>query len=191
MENLVTSTSIKFSAERNKNAKWYVIHVFSGQEKKASITLAERIRTLNLQDQINEVVIPTQKKITMNKGQKKEVSERMFPGYMLVLAEVDDYVWQTITSTPGVTGFVGIDNKPTPISEKEVRRIKDIMVADTPEFEIKHTIGDAVKIVSGPFKDVLGKINEINTEQGKIEVLITVFDREVPVEVDATEIENV
>lgn len=190
MENIVTSTSIKFTKETNKKAKWYVLHVFSGQEKKASITLAERIRTLNLQDQINEIVIPTQKKITMNKGQKKEVNERMYPGYMLVLAEVDDYVWQTITSTPGVTGFVGIDNRPTPISKREIEEIKSAMTADTAEFEIKYTVGDVVRINSGPFKDVMGKINEINTEQGKVEVLITVFDREVPVEVDVSELES-
>lgn len=184
-------TSIKYSAVDNKNAFWYVVHTYSGHERKVAITLGERVQVMDLAGKILEVLIPTLKKVVIQSGKKKEVDERMFPGYILVKAEIDDHVWQVIRTTPGVTGFVGIGNQPTPLSKKEVESIVKFMTLDTPKFETKFNIGDPVKITEGAFKDFLGKVNKVMTDQGRLEVLVSVFDRETPVEVDFAQVESV
>ncbi|OGC52046.1 transcription termination/antitermination factor NusG [candidate division WWE3 bacterium RIFCSPLOWO2_01_FULL_39_13] len=173
----------------NENAKWYVIHTYSGHERKVAITLGERANVMDLTEKINEVLIPTQKKIIITQGHKKEIDERMFPGYILVKAELSDKVWYAIRSTPGVTGFVGVGNQPAPLSKKEVDSIIKFMKIDTPKFEAKFSEGDAVKINAGAFKDFLGKVNKVMPDQGRLEVLVSIFDRETPVEVDFAQVE--
>ena len=180
--------SIKFTDKNNPDAMWFVVHTYSGHERKVAITLRERVQVLNLQDMINEVLIPTQKKIIVTSGKKKEIDERMFPGYILVRAVITDNVWHAIRSTPGVTGFVGIGNRPTPLSKKEVESIVKFMKIETPKYEARFKEGDAVRITDGAFKDFLGKVNKILHDQGRLEVLVSVFDRETPVEVDFTQV---
>lgn len=180
--------ALKFTQKENKHARWYVVHTYSGHERKVAITLGERVNVMEMADRINEVLIPTQKKIVINSGKKKEVDERMFPGYILVKAEIDDNVWHAIRSTPGVTGFVGIGNRPTPLSKKEVDSIIKFMKVDAPKYEAKFREGDTVKITEGAFKDFIGKVNKVMTDQGRLEVLVSIFDRETPVEVDLTQV---
>lgn len=183
-----TPASIKFTNKPNPNASWFVVHTYSGHERKVAITLRERVHVMNLQDKINEVLIPTQKKIVISGGKKKEIDERMFPGYILVRAVIEDNVWHAIRSTPGVTGFVGVGNRPTPLSKKEVDSIIKFMKVDTPRFEAKFREGDTVQITEGAFKDFIGKVNKVMKDQGRLEVLVSVFDRETPVEVDFTQV---
>lgn len=182
---------IKYSDMKNEKARWFVVHTYSGHEKKVAITLGERVEVLDLKDYIQASLIPTQKKIIISSGKKKEIDERLFPGYILVRAQLNDTVWQAIRSTPGVTGFVGVGNRPTPLSEKEVESIVKFMYIDKPKFEAKFKEGDAVRIISGAFKDVLGKVNKVMPDQGRIEVLIQVFDREAPVEVAISDVQSV
>jgi len=184
-------TSIKYSSVVNPEAFWYVVHTYSGHERKVAITLGERVQVMDLGGKILEVLIPTLKKVIIQSGKKKEVDERMFPGYILVKAEISDNVWHVIRTTPGVTGFVGIGNQPTPLSKKEVDSIVKFMSLDTPKFETKFNVGDPVKITEGAFKDFLGKVNKVMTDQGRLEVLVSVFDRETPVEVDFAQVESV
>lgn len=181
--------TIKYTNKSNPEAKWFVVHTYSGHEKKVAITLGERVAAMDLTNSVNEALIPTQKKILISSGKKKEINERMFPGYILVKAVIDNIVWQAIRNTPGVTGFVGIGNKPTPLSDKEVKSIVKFMKLDAPKFETRFKEGDAVKITSGAFKDFIGKVNKIMTDQGRLEVLVSVFDRETPVEVDFVQVE--
>ena len=183
--------TIKYSSVINPNALWYVVHTYSGHEKKVAITLGERIDVMDLGGKIIETLIPTQKKVVITSGKKKEIDERMFPGYILVKAEIDDNVWHVIRTTPGVTGFVGVGNQPTPLSKKEVDSIVKFMALDTPKFETRFNIGDPVKITDGAFKDFMGKVNKVMTDQGRLEVLVSVFDRETPVEVDFTQVASI
>ena len=181
--------AVKYSVVENPNALWYVVHTYSGHERKVAITLGERARVMELSDKIVESFIPTQKKIIISSNKKKEIDDRLFPGYILVKAEIDDRVWHTIRNTPGVTGFVGVGNTPTPLSKKEVDAIVNYTKLDTPKFETKFNEGDAVKIIDGAFKDFIGKVNKIMKDQGRLEVLVPVFDRETPVEVDLSQVE--
>lgn len=181
--------SIKFTDKPHKDARWFVVHTYSGHERKVAITLRERVQVMGLSDRINEVMIPTQKKIVISQGKKKEIDERMFPGYILVKALITDEVWYAIRSTPGVTGFVGIGNRPTPLSKKEIDSIVKFMKVDTPKFEAKFNEGDTVRITAGAFKDFIGKVNKVMPDQGRLEVLVSIFDRETPVEVDFTQIQ--
>jgi transcriptional antiterminator NusG len=181
--------AVKYSLTENLNAKWYVVHTYSGHERKVAITLGERARVMELSDKVIESFIPTQKKIIISSSKKKEIDDRLFPGYILVKAEIDDRVWHVIRNTPGVTGFVGLGNTPTPLSKKEVDAIINYVKLDTPKFETKFNEGDAVRITEGAFKDFIGKINKIMKDQGRLEVLVPVFDRETPVEVDLSQVE--
>jgi len=182
---------VKYTRKINEDAKWYVVHTYSGHEKKVAISLGERVKVLGLKDQINEVLIPSHKKVTISSGKKREINQRLFPGYILVRAVISDNVWQTIRNTPGVTGFVGIGSKPMPLPQAEVDSIVKYIQIDRPKFETKLREGDSVKITAGAFKDSLGKVNKIMAEQGRVEVLISVFDRDVPVEIDITQVQTV
>ncbi len=180
---------MKYSTFENPNAFWYVVHTYSGHERKVALALGERVHVMELSEKIIEVLIPTQKKIVISSNKKKEVDDRLFPGYILLKAEIDDKVWHAIRSTPGVTGFVGVGNQPTPLSKKEVDSIIKYTKLDAPKFETKFRQGDAVKISEGVFKDFIGKVNKVMNDQGRLEVLVNVFDRETPVEVDFSQVE--
>jgi transcriptional antiterminator NusG len=174
----------------SEEAKWYVVHTFSGNEHKVAKILKERVQLSGFADRIFKVMIPQQKKIVVEEGEKKTVEERLFPGYILVLMEVSDEAWHLVRNIKGVTGFVGTGTSPTPLPENEVAALMNYMQEEEPSFEATFNVGDAVKITDGPFADFLGKVEEVNEEQGKVKVLVSVFGRETPVELDFTQAVN-
>jgi len=182
---------VVISEKENKKARWYVVHTYSGHEKKVAETLKQRAQTLNLTDKIVAVLIPTQEKIQIRRGQRKTINEKIFPGYMLVNMEMNDEAWIAVRTTQGVTGFVGMSSRPTPLPRHEVDAIKKYMTQATPQFKAEYVEGEAVKIIDGPFNDFLGTVQEINEEKGKVEVLISIFGRETPVELDFLQVQKV
>lgn len=166
------------------NAKWYVVHTYSGHENKVATNLKQRIDTMKLADKIFDIIVPTRNIVTVKHGKKEEQKEKIFPGYILVKMVLDDTSWLAVRTTQGVTAFVGAGNKPTPISEKEVETILKFMAMEAPKYKASFSVGEAVKIVDGPFADFLGTIDTIDEEKGKIKVLVSIFGRETPVELD-------
>ncbi len=166
------------------NAKWYVVHTYSGHENKVSANLKQRIETMKLADKIFDIVVPTRNIVTVKHGKKEEQKEKIFPGYILVKMVLDDESWLAVRTTQGVTAFVGAGNKPTPISETEVGTILKFMAMEAPKYKTTFSMGEAVKIVDGPFADFLGTIDAIDEEKGKVKVLVSIFGRETPVELD-------
>lgn len=182
---------VKVSDAENKKARWYVVHTYSGHENKVAETLKQRAETLNLTDKILEILIPTQEKIQIKRGQRKTVNEKIFPGYMLVHMELTDDSWLAVRTTQGVTGFVGMGNKPSALPRHEVEAIQKYMLQVSPQYKADFVEGEAVRIVEGPFNDFLGTVNSINEERGKVEVLVSIFGRETPVELDFLQIKKV
>ncbi len=172
-------------------ARWYVVHAYSGHERKVAETLKQRAETLHLTDKISTVLIPTQERIQIRRGQKKTVNEKIFPGYILVQMEVTDDSWLAVRTTQGVTGFVGMSSKPTPLPKHEVAAIQKYMTQATPQFKADYVEGEAVKITDGPFTDFLGTVNSIDEARGKVEILINIFGRETPVELDFLQVQKV
>jgi len=170
------------------NAKWYVVHTYSGHENKVAVTLKQRAVALGFLDRVFKVLIPTQKKIMVSEGKKREVDEHILPGYVVILMNLSDEVWHLVRSTRGVTGFVGVGNTPTPLPDSEVRNLMKFMRMEAPRFEAKYSVGDAVKIVDGPWKDFMGKVDEVNEEQGRVKVLVSVFERETPMELEFAQV---
>ena len=175
---------IVIGTTENPNAKWYVVHTQSGHEARVSETLRQRVQTLGLTGRVFELLVPTQDKVIVRGGKKATVKEKIFPGYLLVKMILEDDVWLGVRTTPGVTGFVGIDNKPTPISDAEVANIQKFVSTPAPRFKTKLSTGEAVKITDGPFTGFLGTIHEVDEEKGKVKVLVSIFGRETPVELD-------
>lgn len=170
---------------------WYVVHTQAGYEKKTKTSLEERVKTLGFTNQIFEIIIPQRDIITIKQGKKKQVKEKLFPGYILVKMILNDDSWLVVRTTEGVTGFVGAGNKPTPISEKEVATILKFAQEGTPKFKTKFSTGEAVKITDGPFTDFLGTVQSVDDQQGKVKVLISIFGRETPVDLDFLQIQKI
>jgi transcription termination/antitermination protein NusG len=168
----------------NPDAKWYVIHVQTGYEARVKAGLEQRVKSLVVEDKIFDIVIPTREIVVVKKGKKSKATEKVFPGYVLVRMILDDQSWLVVRTTEGVTGFVGAGLKPTAISEKEVDAIMKFVKQEQPKFKTKFSVGEAVKITDGPFADFLGTIEAIDDEKGKVRVLVSIFDRETPVELD-------
>jgi transcriptional antiterminator NusG len=183
-ENLQDKGILVISEIENEKARWYVVHTYSGHENKVAIALKQRVESFGYQEKILKVLVPSQEKIVISEGKKRKVDERIFPGYILVNMEMGDDTWHVVRSTSGVTGFVGTGATPTALPEAEVKSIMKFMKMEAPKFEAKFKVGDSVKIVDGPFTDFLGKVDEVNDEQGKVKVLISVFGRETPMELD-------
>jgi len=175
-------------SDPSKNAHWYVIHAYSGHEQKVASTLKQRIDSLKLQTKILDIIIPTQEKIEIKEGKKSTVKEKIFPGYLLVNMIMDDNSWLAVRTTPGITGFIGTSTKPTPLPEEEVNTIKRYMTMEAPKFKTTFTQGEAVKITDGPFTEFLGTISEIDEGKGKLKVMVSVFGRETPVELDLLQV---
>ncbi len=186
-----TPNLVTISEAENKKARWYVVHVYSGHENKVAEALKQRAETLNLLDKVLSVLIPTQEKIQIKRGQRKTVSEKIFPGYMLVQMELTDDSWLAVRTTQGVTGFVGVGSKPTPLPRHEVEAIKKYMSQGVPQYKADYVEGEAVKIVDGPFTDFLASVNAIDEEKGKVEVLVNIFGRETPVSLDFLQVKKV
>ena len=168
--------------------KWYVVHTYSGHENKVATNLKQRIETQKLTHKIFDIVVPTRNVVTVRHGKKEESKEKIFPGYILVRMILDDDTWLAVRTTQGVTAFVGAGNKPTPISDKEVEAIRKFMEMEAPKYKASFSVGEAVKIVDGPFADFLGTVDSIDEEKGKIKVLVSIFGRETPVELDFLQI---
>lgn len=167
-----------------KGAYWYVVHTYSGHEAKVAATLKQRIESQKLQDKIFDILVPTQEKIEIKEGKKTNIKEKIFPGYILIRMILDDNTWLAVRTTPGITSFVGNANKPTPLPEEEVAGIKKFMAMEAPKFKTTFSPGEAVKITDGPFSEFLGSISEIDEERGKLKVMVSIFGRETPVELD-------
>lgn len=182
---------LTISETENKKAHWYVVHTYSGHENKVAETLKQRTETLNLTDKILKVLIPTQEKIQIKRGQRKTVKEKIFPGYMMVYMELTDNAWLAVRTTQGVTGFVGIGNKPTPLPKHEVETIQKYISQGTPQYKAEFVEGEAVKITDGPFNEFLGTVQSIDEDKGKVEVLVSIFGRETPVELDFLQVKKV
>jgi transcription termination/antitermination protein NusG len=182
---------IIISDEENKKARWFVVHTYSGHENKVAETLKQRVQTLHLTNEILACLIPTQEKIQIKRGKRKTISQKIFPGYMLVNMELTDQAWLAVRTTQGVTGFVGVGTKPRPLPKHEVEAIKKYMTQATPQYKAEFSEGEAIKITDGPFNEFLGTVQSINEEKGKVEVLVSIFGRETPVELDFLQVQKV
>lgn len=178
-------------SELSAKAKWYVVHTYSGHEARVAETLHQRVTTLNQTDKVFELLIPTQDKIQIRHGKKSSVKEKIFPGYLLVKMLLDDDSWLVVRTTAGVTGFVGIGSKPTPLSAPEVEAIMQFAQMGTPKYKTNFSVGEAVKITDGPFADFLGSIESIDEDAGKLKVLVSIFGRETPVELDFLQVKKI
>lgn len=175
----------------NPQAHWYVVHTYSGHEHKVALTLTARVKTMDLENKVFELLVPTQDKIKIHHGKKETVKEKLFPGYMLVKMIVDDDSWLAVRTTQGITGFVGVGQKPTPLPETEVNTIMKFMSQAAPKYKAAFSIGEAVKIIEGPFADFLGSVDSIDEGKGKVRVLVSIFGRETPVEMDFLQVAKI
>ena len=185
------SNHLTLNEAQHPKSKWYVLHTYSGHEGRVTETLIQRIQTLGLENRVFEILIPTQEKIQISSGKKSNVTEKIFPGYLMIRLILDDDTWLAIRTTQGITGFVGMGNKPSPISAAEVKTIQKFMTISTPKFKKTFSKGEAVKITDGPFSDLLGTVNDIDDERGKVKVLVSIFGRETPVELDFLQVSKI
>jgi transcriptional antiterminator NusG len=187
-ENEDEENVVVINKDVSPGANWYVVHTYSGHENKVALSLKERVEAAGHTDKVFKIFLPHQQKIVVSEGKKRSVDEKLFPGYLVVLMIMNDDSWYIVRSTPGVTGFVGMGSTPTPLPESEVQTLMKFAKMEAPKFEAKFRVGDSVKVTEGPFKDFLGKVDEVNEEQGKVKVLVSVFGRETPLELAFTQV---
>lgn len=171
--------------------EWYAIHTYSGYEDAVARNLKQRVESFGMAEKIFDVVVPTEKKIKIKNGKKTEVREKIFPGYVLVDMIATDDAWSVVRNTPQVTGFVGTANQAVPLSADEVEKILKRTAGEQVRHAIDLSEGDAVSIIDGPFKDLEGKVGEIDEERGKVKVLVPMFGRETPVELEADQVQRI
>jgi len=171
--------------------QWYVLHTYSGYEDSVAKNLKHRVESLGMEDKIFNVLVPKEKKIKIKGGKRKTIEEKIYPGYVLVEMVVTDDSWYVVRNTPNVTGFVGAGTTPVPVSIKEIEVITKRVAEDSPKYKINVEIGDAVKITDGPFRDYEGKVSELDQEQGKVKVMVNLFGRDTPVELDSLQIKKI
>ena len=169
---------------------WYVIHCYSGQENKVRHNLEQRIDSMGMKDRIFDVVVPTEEEIEVKDGKRRTVERRVFPGYILVQMILSEDSWYVVRNTPGVTGFVGMGNEPTPLRPEEVSQIIKRMEAEAPRIKVTYKIGQKVRIIDGPFNDFIGTVDDIDMERAKVRVMVSFFGRETPVELDFLQVEK-
>ena len=169
---------------------WYVVHCYSGYENKVRHNLEQRIETMGMKDKIFDVVVPTEEEIEVKEGKRRTVERRVFPGYILVNMILTEESWYVVRNTPGVTGFVGMGNNPTPLRPEEVAQIIKRMEAEAPRIKVTFKSGERVRIVDGPFNDFRGTVSEIDMERAKVRVMVNFFGRETPVELDFLQVEK-
>jgi transcription termination/antitermination protein NusG len=171
--------------------EWFVVHCYSGYENKVKRNLEQRITSMDMENYIFSVIVPTEEEIEVRDGKRRTYQRRVFPGYIMVEMALTDDSWYVVRNTPGVTGFVGMGTKPTPLREEEVQRIITRMEAEAPKVKVTFKSGEKVRIVQGPFADFIGNVDDINMEKGKVRVLVSFFGRETPVELDFLQVEKV
>ncbi|MDD4606993.1 MAG: transcription termination/antitermination protein NusG [Patescibacteria group bacterium] len=170
--------------------RWYAIHTYSGYEENVAQNLKQRIKSMDMEDKVLDIIVPKEKKIKIKNGKRTIIEEKIFPGYVLVEMVVTDDSWYVVRNTPNVTGFIGAGTVPTPVSDEEIAELQKRMGVQEPEYKIDIKKGTPVRIVDGPFKDSEGKISEINKEKGTVKILINMFGRETPVELDYLQIKK-
>lgn len=170
--------------------QWYVVHCYSGYENKVRHAIEQRIETMGMRDKIFDVIVPTEEEIEIKDGKRRTVERRVFPGYILVEMRMDEDSWYVVRNTPGVTGFVGMGNEPTPLRQEEVKQIMDRMSQETPVVKVNFKIGEKVRIVDGPFNDFIGTVAAIDPDKSKVRVMVNFFGRDTPVELDFLEVEK-
>ena len=170
---------------------WYAVHTYSGYEETVADSIRQRIDAVDMADKIFAVMIPKEKQIQIKNGKRKVVDEKIFQGYVLIEMKLTDETWYIVRNTPGVTGFVGADTTPTPVSESEIRKIKKRMGVEDPKHQIDFSEGEVVNITDGPFKGFEGAISEIDNAKGKLKVMVSMFGRDTPVELDALQVEKI
>jgi len=186
--NNLNDNLIIINYSNHPRAKWYIVHTYSGHENRVAQTLKSRAEIKGFTDKIFKVFIPSQDKVVVSEGKKRKVKERLFPGYVYVNMLLDEDSWAFVRNTQGITGFIGSGSTPTPLHENEVIALMKYVVTETPKFEMKYQEGDSVKITEGPFADSIGKISEVNEDQGKVKVLVSFFGKEVPIELEFSQI---
>ena len=179
--------TLKQSGERN----WYVIHTYSGYEEQVSDSLKQRIESMNMEDKIFDVIVPKEKQIEIKNGKRKIIEKKVFPGYVLVDMIVTDDSWYVVRNTPNVTGFIGFGIRPTPMSKEEIDRLKKRMGVEEPKYQLDLRVGDLTKITDGALKGFEGKIEEVDQNKGKVKVLVNMFGRETPVNLDFLQVKKV
>jgi transcription termination/antitermination protein NusG len=177
-----------FVAEIEK--QWYVIHTYSGHEERVKKNLEQRIKFMDSNSEIARIEIPMEQEIEVRSGKRRTVTRKILPGYVLVNMKMDENTWSVVRNTPGVTGFVGSGNTPTPLGEKEVGEILKQMTAEAPKVKVGFRKGQSVRVTDGPFIDFVGVVDEINLEKGKVKVLLSLFGQETPVELDFLQIDK-
>ena len=177
-------------AAKRDGQLWYVIHTYSGYENKVKTNLEHRVTSMDMADKIFRVVVPTEEEVEIKNGQRRTVQRKIFPGYVLVEMVLEDDSWYVVRNTPGVTSFVGSGTTPTPLPESEVQAILKQMREEKPQVRVTYQKGNRVKIVDGPFAEFMGTIDEVNTEKNKLRVLVSMFGRETPVELDFLQVEK-
>jgi len=171
--------------------QWYAIHTYSGYEDKVADNIRQRINAVDMADKIFDVMVPKEKQIEIKNGKRKVVEKKIFQGYALVEMKLTDETWYIIRNTPGVTGFVGTGTEPTPVSEAEIVKIKRRMGVEDPKHFIDFKIGEVISIIDGPFKSFDGAVAEIDNQKGKVKVMVSMFGRDTPVELDALQVRKV
>jgi transcriptional antiterminator NusG len=177
--------------EEGEGRRWYVVHCYSGYENKVKRNLEQRISSMEMENYIFQVIVPTEEEIEVREGKRRTYQRRVFPGYILVEMIMTDDSWYVVRNTPGVTGFVGMGTKPTPLREEEVQHIIERMEAEAPKVKVTFKQGQRVRIIQGPFADFIGTVDDINMEKGKVRVMVSFFGRETPVELDFLQVEKV
>ncbi len=175
-------------AETEKH--WYVIHTYSGHEERVKKNLEQRIKFMDSGNEIMRIVVPTEDEIEVRGGKRRTITKKILPGYVLVEMKMDENTWSIVRNTPGVTGFVGSGNTPTPLREKEISEILKQMQAEAPKVKVGFRKGQSVRVTDGPFIDFVGVVDEINMEKGKVKVLLSLFGQETPVELDFLQIDK-
>jgi len=180
---------VRLVVEENQK-RWFVVHTYSGYEERVKKNLEQRIKLMDSGDDVVQVVIPTEEEIEVRDGQRRNVTKKILPGYVLVQMRMNDQSWSVVRNTPGVTGFVGSGNKPVPLREEEVSQILRQMAAEAPRVKVGFRKGQSIRVTDGPFIDFVGVVDDINAEKGKVKVLLSLFGRETPVELDFLQVEK-
>ena len=170
--------------------QWYVVHTYSGYEQRVQKNLEQRIKLMDAGDEISQVVIPTEEEVEVKHGQRRTVTKKILPGYVLIEMKMSDQSWNVVRNTPGITGFVSSGTKPTPLSQEEVDQILKQMAAEAPKVKIGFRKGQSIRVTDGPFIDSVGVVDDISADKGKVKVLLSLFGRETPVELDFLQVEK-